>query len=196
MSRHPLNQAIIAQVLFDLRNGQLRHSLDMGFSEETIRLLKEDPELISVLLNTTVNWSTVKVNLEVIHRLLKRVQENDKEIFIIDQMLKLGASSKMISDVFGLDQREVAFRKRVLDIDKKQGRWQEVSEEQSHQLWREWQDKITLYGLDHSNLMDMAKVCMILAKNNEIPMAMIWQSIEKWLDLKTDHESIGEDEEE
>lgn len=187
MSRHPLNQAIIAQVLFDLRNGQLRHSLDMGFSEEIIRLLKDDPELISVLLNTSVNWAAIKVNLEILHRLLKHVQENDKEIFIIDQMLKLGASSKMISDVFGLDQREVAFRKRVLDIDKKQGRWQEMSDEQSHQLWHDWQDKIKYFQLDQTNLMDMAKVCMILAKNTNIPMAMIWQSIERWLDLKIDH---------
>ncbi len=187
MSRHPLNQAIIAQVLFDLRNGQLRHSLDMGFSEEIIRLLKDDPELISVLLNTSVNWAAIKVNLDILHRLLKHVQENDKEIFIIDQMLKLGASSKMISDVFGLDQREVAFRKRVLDIDKKQGRWQEMSDEQSHQLWHDWQDKIKYFQLDQTNLMDMAKVCMILAKNTNIPMAMIWQSIERWLDLKIDH---------
>lgn len=28
------NQAIIIQLLFDLRNGQLRRALDMGFTEE------------------------------------------------------------------------------------------------------------------------------------------------------------------
>lgn len=178
--RHPINQAVISQVLFDLRNGQLRRSLEMGFSEEDIRLLK-DPEMVSVLLNTPVRWSTVKVDSEVMRRLLLRVRDSDKEIAIIDWMLKLGASSKMISDVFGLDQREVAFRKRVLDIDKKQGRWQEITDQQNHQLWREWKAKIEQYQLDMQNLMDMAKICIILAKTHEIPMAMIWQAMEKWI---------------
>lgn len=30
---HPLNQAVIAQALYDLRNGQLRRCKAMGFSE-------------------------------------------------------------------------------------------------------------------------------------------------------------------
>lgn len=29
---HPLNQAVVAQALHDLRNGQLRRCLSMGFS--------------------------------------------------------------------------------------------------------------------------------------------------------------------
>lgn len=181
MLRHPINQAVIAQVLFDLRNGQLRHSLDMGFTEDVIRSLKENPDLISILLNTTVNWTSVKVDLDVLKRLLDRAYENDKEMFVIDYMLQLGASSKMITDVFGLDQREVAFRKRVLEIDKKQGRWSELTEEQEHALWYDWKNKVQSFNLDVYNLLHMAKVCMLLAKDNDIPMAMIWQSMEKWI---------------
>lgn len=180
MSRQPLNQAIIAQVLFDLRNGQLRRSLEMGFTEEDIRLLK-DPELVSVLLNTPVRWSTVKVDCDVMRRLLNRVQDSDKEIAIIDLMLNLGASSKMIADVFGLDQREIAFRKRVLNIEKKQGRWSEVSDEQNHHLWREWKTKIEQYQLDIHDPMDMAKVSMILAQKHDIEMAKIWQAMQDWI---------------
>jgi hypothetical protein len=32
---HPLNQAVIAQALHDLRNGQLRRCKAMGFGEES-----------------------------------------------------------------------------------------------------------------------------------------------------------------
>lgn len=180
MSGHPLNHYVISQVLFDLRNGQLKSSIELGFSEEDIRLLK-DPKKMSVLLNTSVRWVNAKVDPNVIHRLWNRIEDHDKEIYIIDEMLKLGASSKLISDVFGLDQREVAFRKRVLDIEKKQGRWPEITEEQSHQLWHEWKTKIDQYHLDIHNLMDMAKVCMVLARKHDIPMAMIWQAIEQWI---------------
>jgi hypothetical protein len=176
-----MNQAVIAQVLFDLRNGQLRHSLEMGFTQEDIRLLK-DPQQISFLLNTPVRWATARVDTDVLRRLQQRAQDSGKEISVIDQMLRLGASSKMISDVFGLNQREVAFRKRVLDLDKKQGRWSEISEQQDHELWRQWDGKVKQYDLDIRDPMDMAKLCMVLARVSQIPMAMIWQAMEKWIE--------------
>lgn len=182
MSGHPINQAIIAQLLFDLRNGQLRRALDMGFTEEDLALL-QDPEMLSVLINSSVRWSTVSVNSEVMRRLLGRVKDSDKEIQMIDLMLKYGASSKLLAEAFGLDPREVALRKRVKGIDKKQGRWQEITEEQDHQLWREWQDKIKQYQLDKNDALDMAKVCMILSKKHGIQMAMIWQAMEKWIEM-------------
>jgi hypothetical protein len=37
---HPLNQAVIAQALHDLRNGQLRRCKAMGFGEEELDALK------------------------------------------------------------------------------------------------------------------------------------------------------------
>ncbi|MDU5674282.1 MAG: STY4526/YPO1902 family pathogenicity island replication protein, partial [Pseudomonas aeruginosa] len=42
---HPLNQAVIAQALHDLRNGQLRRCKAMGFGEEELDALKH-PELV------------------------------------------------------------------------------------------------------------------------------------------------------
>ena len=47
-SPHPLNQAVIAQALHDLRNGQLRRCKAMGFGEEELDALKH-PALVSVL---------------------------------------------------------------------------------------------------------------------------------------------------
>lgn len=43
---HPLNQAVIAQALYDLRNGQLRRCKAMGFGEAELDALKH-PALIS-----------------------------------------------------------------------------------------------------------------------------------------------------
>ncbi|MBN0741681.1 DUF2857 family protein, partial [Pseudomonas aeruginosa] len=50
---NPLNQAVIAQALYDLRNGQLRRCKAMGFGEEELDALKH-PALISVLANASV----------------------------------------------------------------------------------------------------------------------------------------------
>ena len=50
---NPLNQAVIAQALYDLRNGQLRRCKAMGFGEEDLDALKH-PALITVLANASV----------------------------------------------------------------------------------------------------------------------------------------------
>lgn len=104
-----------------------------------------------------MRWSTVSINAEVMHRLLSRVKDSDKEIQMIDLILKYGASSKSLSEAFELAPREVALRK--------------------------WQDKIKQYQLDKHDELDMAKVCMILSKKHGIQMAMIWKTMEKWIEV-------------
>jgi hypothetical protein len=92
---HPLNQAVIAQALHDLRNGQLRRCKAMGFGEEELDALKH-PELVSMLVNATVSWCSVSVNREVLKRLLSRCT-TWSEIATVDRMLRLGASTEMVS---------------------------------------------------------------------------------------------------
>src|SRR5690606_13155097 len=98
---HPLNQAVIAQALYDLRNGQLRRCKLMGFGEEELDALKH-PALISVLANANVSWCSVTVNREVLRRLLRQAQDVEKEIATVDRMLRLGASTEMVSRFYGL----------------------------------------------------------------------------------------------
>ncbi len=51
---HPLNQAVIAQALHDLRNGQLRRAKSMGFEDADLDALKH-PAMASVLANAPVS---------------------------------------------------------------------------------------------------------------------------------------------
>ncbi len=51
---HPLNQAVIAQALHDLRNGQLRRAKSMGFEDADLDALKH-PAMASVLANARVS---------------------------------------------------------------------------------------------------------------------------------------------
>lgn len=90
---NPLNQAVIAQALYDLRNGQPRRCKAMGFGEEELDALKH-PALISVLANASVSWCSVSVNREVLRRLLKQAQDVEKEIATVDRMLRLGPVRK------------------------------------------------------------------------------------------------------
>ena len=181
MDKNPLNQFVIAQVLFDLRNGQLRKALEYGFEEEDLNLLR-DREKRNNLLNTSVGLFTVKANLPAIRRISNAHDDVEQEMLLIDQMLLLEASSKMIAEIFGLNQREVALRKRMLGADKKSGRWQDLTQEQNVVLWQVWKRKIEEHELDRHDVMDMLKVCMILAHSHDIPMAIIWPAMKQWLE--------------
>ena len=74
---HPLNQAVIAQALHDLRNGQLRRCKAMGFGDDDLDALKH-PGLISVLVNASVSWCSVSINREVLRRLLVQALDVEK----------------------------------------------------------------------------------------------------------------------
>src|SRR3989344_3547209 len=109
-AQHPLNQAVIAQALHDLRNGQLRRCLGMGFGEEELDALKH-PELVSVLVNASVAWCSVSVNRE--------VHDVEREIATVDRMLRLGASTELVSRFYGLTHQEVALRRSILGLPKR-----------------------------------------------------------------------------
>ncbi|MBN9421872.1 MAG: coproporphyrinogen III oxidase [Candidatus Accumulibacter sp. 66-26] len=178
---HPLNQAVIAQALHDLRNGQLRRCKAMGFGDMELEALKH-PELVSVLLNASVSWCSVTVNREVLQRLLKQVGDVEQEIATVDRMLRLGASTEMVSRFYGLTHQEIALRRDILGLPKRKGRYPVLGEGQDVALWEHWK---TLVAQRHLVLDDdsaMLTLCMDLAEAMSLPMSVIWAAIRNWID--------------
>jgi hypothetical protein len=178
---HPLNQAVIAQALHDLRNGQLRRCKAMGFGEQDLDALKH-PELVSVLANATVSWCSVKVNREVLQRLLRQMEDIEKEIATVDRMLLLGASTEMVSRFFGLTHQEVALRRDMLGLPKRKGRHPVLSEEQDTALWELWKPAIKERGIALNDDMAMLNLTLDLAEELALPASVIWAAIRGWID--------------
>jgi len=135
---HPLNQAVIAQALFDLRNGQLRRCRTMGFSEDTLEALK-NPTLLSMLANASVTWCSITVHQDVLLHLLRQAQDMEQETAVIDRMLRLEASTEMVSHFYGLTHQEVALRREMLGLEGRKGRHPALDEAQDIALWNQWQ---------------------------------------------------------
>lgn len=178
---HPLNQAVVAQALHDLRNGQLRRCKAMGFEDSDLEALKR-PALVSVLINASVSWCTVKVNQEVLQRLLHQVNNVEQEIAEVDRMLKLGASTDMIGQFYGLTHEEVAIRRGLLDLPKRKGRHPVLSEAEDTRLWELWTDVIRQQGLDIHDDTAMLRVTLDLADEMNLPASVLWATIHKWID--------------
>ncbi|CAB3648395.1 DUF2857 domain-containing protein [Achromobacter pestifer] len=178
---HPLNQAVIAQALHDLRNGQLRRCLAMGFGERELEVLKQ-PALVSLLANAQVPWCSVQVNLEVLWRLLRQMDDIEHEIATVDRMLRLGASTEMVSKFYGLTHQEVALRRNILGLPKRKGRYPVLDESQDTELWRRWKAAIGERGVGLDDERAMLTLTMDLAEVMTLPMSVIWTAIQSWID--------------
>lgn len=178
---HPLNQAVIAQALHDLRNGQLRRCKSMGFGEPELDALKQ-PAMVSVLVNTTVPWCSVKVNREVLQRLLSQVHDVEKEVAAIDRMLRLGASTEMVSQFYGLTHQEVALRRDILSLPKRKGRHPVLSEAQDADLWEQWKAQVQTRRVALGDDGHMVEVALDLAEHLRLPAAVVWAAIRSWIE--------------
>lgn len=178
---HPLNQAVVAQAMHDLRNGQLRRCLSMGFSERELDVLKQ-PALVSLLANAQVPWCSVKVNTDVLWRLVGQMNDIEQEIATVDRMLRLGASTEMVSKFFGLTHQEVALRRDIIGLPKRRGRHPVLNEEQDTTLWKRWKSGITERGIALDDDSAMLTLTMDLAEALSLPMSVIWAAIGSWID--------------
>jgi len=178
----PLNQAVIAQALFDLRNGQLRRCRTMGFAEDVLEALK-NPTLLSMLSNASVSWCSVSVSVDyaVLARLLNQAQALEAEITTVDRMLKLGASTEMVSHFYGLTHQEVALRRELLGLVGRKGRHPVLDEQQDIDLWQQWQALTKERPIDPMDDTTLLSPAMELAETTSLPLAVIWAAIKRWL---------------
>ncbi|GHU37702.1 hypothetical protein AGMMS50256_35980 [Betaproteobacteria bacterium] len=180
MSPHPLNQAVVAQALHDLRNGQLRRCQAMGFGEHDLEVLKQ-PALVALLVNARVPWCSVKVNRDILHRLVNQMHDIEQEISTVDRMLRLGASTEMISKYYGLTHQEVALRRNILGLPKRKGRHPILSEAQEVELWRSWKFAVTGRGIALDDEMALLNLSADLAESMSLPMSVIWAGLQNWI---------------
>ena len=180
-SPHPLNQAVIAQALHDLRNGQLRRCKAMGFGDQELDALKH-PALVSLLINASVSWCSVKVNRDVLQRLLRQVDHVEKEIAAVDRMLRLGASTEMVSKFYGLTHQEVALRRDILGLPKRKGRYPVLSEEQETGLWERWKPAVDQRGIALDDDRAMLELTLDLAEELALPASVIWATVRSWIE--------------
>jgi hypothetical protein len=178
---HPLNQAVIAQALHDLRNGQLRRCKAMGFGEQELDALKH-PALVSVLANSTVSWCSVTVNRDVLQRLLRQVDDVEKEIAAVDRMLRLGASTEMVSKFYGLTHQEVALRRDVLGLPKRKGRYPVLNEAEDTALWERFKPAVDERQIALDDDRTMLDLTLDLAEALALPASVIWATVRSWID--------------
>lgn len=178
---HPLNQAVVAQTLHDFHCGNLRRCLAIGFRETDLAALK-DADVVSTLVYSPFPWCCVRVDRDVFQRLLRRGQDLGKEAESIDRMLRLGASTEMVSEFHGLTHQEVALRRKILALPLRKGRWRVLTEEQDTALWQRWSPTIKARRIDTRNDAEMLALGMELAEEQSLPLSVVWSATRSWVE--------------
>jgi hypothetical protein len=180
LAPHPLNQAVVIQALHDLHNGQLRRCLAMGFGERDLEMLKQ-PALVALLVNARVPWCTVQVDQETLWRLIGQADDVTLEISTVDRMLRLGASTEMISRYHGLTHQEIALRRKVIGLPGRKGRHPVLSEEQEAELWRAWKAAVAERGIALDDEKAMLELAMDLDEAMSMSLAVVWATVQNWI---------------
>lgn len=193
MSKTPINEAILSQVLHHMRNGQLRRCIEMGLEPEILAQLQQ-PSVLSLLLNTPVSWCTVTIDGEMVKKLLTGAQRSDEEVRMIERALRLGATTQMLQQFFGLSPQDVALQRLVIGVTARRGRWREFSEEMDAQLWYRWTHLMKEHQVELDDSLALLDVAMLVAEELNIPqntgtgesteslsLAIIWHRIQSWI---------------
>lgn len=175
---HPLNQAMIAQALHNMHNGEFRRCKAMGFSTSIMAALKQ-PEKISLLVHAQVCWCTVTVNQELVDRLLLQTDESALKTASVDRMLRLGASVEMIRSACGLTSQEIRVRRNTLGLPARKGRYSELSAEQIAELRRCWRTQLQLRDIELDDNNSLLLASLDIAEKLGLPASVVWRTVEK-----------------
>ena len=124
----------------------------------------------------------MSVNRDVLKRLLSQVHDVEREIATVDRMLRLGASTEMVSRFYGLTHQEVALRRDILGLPKRKGRHPVLDEAQDTALWKQWKAGVMERGIALDDEVAMLTLTMDLAETLNLPMSVIWSAIRNWID--------------
>ncbi|RML81855.1 hypothetical protein ALQ90_03680 [Pseudomonas savastanoi pv. savastanoi] len=190
--RHnPLNEAMVAQILHHLRNGEVKRCIDMGLDPEILVLLQQ-PSSQSVLLNSNVIWCQVAIDPDMVKRLLSNKERTDEEIRIVQRALRLGATTPMLQQFFGMSPQEVSLQRVLVGVPGKPGRFRDLPDDTP--LWHRFVQLMADLNVDHTDGVALLDVAMLLTEEINIPaeeqdhhspepitLGLVWNKIQQWL---------------
>ena len=193
MSKTPINEAILSQVLHNVRNGQLRRCIEMGLEPEILAQLQQ-PSALSLLLNTPVSWCSVTIDGNMVKKILNGAQRSDEEVRMVERALRLGATTHMLQQFFGLSPQDVALQRLMMGVTARRGRWREFSEQTDADLWYRWTSLMKEHQVDQADRIAMLDIAMLVAEEMKLPhsedageameslsLAIIWHRIQSWI---------------
>lgn len=177
-----INQAVLSQVIQELKKGNVRYCEALGFNIDELsqlNILTLD-ELI-YLSRSAVLFINISINHEILRKMIVQARQEQKFQQLINQSIVLGGSIALINHYFGLPASEISARRWLMNINVRQGRNQKPDVEDEVDLWNHWQ----AIRVDNINSIEALEQMMRLAEEKMISLTVIWNLIRSWEETAT-----------
>lgn len=175
-SNAPINQALLNQIISELKQGSYNRLKAMGIPEDIIKIIDDLPATtLSELIATPVTWAKISIDPIVFMRIVNINNEKNKQRELINQAITLNASNKMLANWFGITSNIAAQKRRLLGIPTVKGRLTQLSEEDKKIVWKEW--KLFLKQQTHIDKLQKIEKLIHIAKQYKINLCSINQEI-------------------
>lgn len=170
--------ALLTQVLMELKSGNLRRCEAMGLTLEEIQELNQlTVEDLHYLVNSSVSILTFRINHTNLNMMLAQARQEQIRLQRIDRALALGGSIEMMQCYFGLTAAEVSARRRLAGIATRQGRNQTPGEEEEIAIWEQWRTA----KIDNLDSLEALEVMMLIAEQQDIALTSVWTLVKSWV---------------
>ncbi len=165
--------ALLVSVLESCRHGETGIHKVMGLDVDVIReldCLKPD-QITRVCHEYVCSTSGVDIYSVDANRMKLFINEavaDKRNLNLIDDYLRHGASKQMMGDMFGWRSSQISFRKKILNI-KKVGRRFVVSEEEERRIYDSW--------LSHKSVSDERERYLLVSKETRTSLPKIYRVV-------------------
>ncbi|HEN3450501.1 TPA: DUF2857 domain-containing protein [Yersinia enterocolitica] len=180
--------ALLTQVLMELKSGNIRRCEAMGLTLEEIQELNQlTVEDLHYLVNSSVSILTFHINHTNLNMMLAQARQEQVRIQRIDRALALGGSIEMMQCYFGLTAAEVSTRRRLAGIPTRrrlagiptrQGRNQMPAEAEEISIWEQWRTA----KIDNLDSLEALEVMMLIAEQQDIALTSVWTLVKGWVE--------------
>lgn len=174
-----LNYAILADALYALKEGNIRHCEALGFTFDEINALNRlTLDELFIVSRASAPFVSITVRHDVLHHLLTQARQEYRRQQQINRAIRLGGAIALLRLYFGLTSNEVCLRRRLLGVSVPYGRTPEPDEETDAEIWRQWQ-KCRVENLESPDaLAAMMKVTeTVLPKAKGLSLTTVWKRI-------------------
>lgn len=174
-----INETLLVNVLLNLREGNIRSCLNLGFSEDELKAINQlTLDELFYISHSTVQFAKVEINHDAFWKLFAVAQENAEEQQVIDRALLLGSSIEMLNQYFGLSTSAVSARRQLLGKEEKMGRKAAATDEEQELIWNLW--KKYQSTVDNLYSLDGLKLLSFIAEQSNMNLTVVWKLVCEW----------------
>ncbi|VUS42638.1 DUF2857 domain-containing protein [Klebsiella spallanzanii] len=163
-----INQAVLSQVIQELKKGNVRYCEALGFNfDELSELNVLTLDELIYLSRSSVLFINISINHEILNKMIIKARQERVFQQIINKSIMLGGSISLINHYFGLPAAEISARRRLMNIKVRQGRNQKPDVEDEVNLWNRWQE----IRVENINTIEALEAMMRLAEESMVSLA-------------------------